>query len=144
MTSEPTLTAAPSLAPTLDSPLIGSAAAVGQPAAVDTSIRPFRHHASDAQLADLKRRILATRWPEKETVSDSSQGVPLATMQELARYWASDYDWRKVEAKLDSYPQFVTTIDGLDIHFIHVKSKEKHALPLVISHGWPGSIIEQL
>jgi len=144
MTSEPTLTAAPSLAPTLDSPLIGSAAAVGQPAAVDTSIRPFRHHASDAQLADLKRRILATRWPEKETVSDSSQGVPLATMQELARYWASDYDWRKVEAKLDSYPQFVTNIDGLDIHFIHVKSKEKHALPLVISHGWPGSIIEQL
>ncbi|MFL6762065.1 MAG: epoxide hydrolase family protein, partial [Sphingomicrobium sp.] len=144
MTSEPTITTTPSPAPTRDAPLIGSAATVAQPAGVDTSIRPFHFHASAADLANLKRRILATRWPEKETVSDSSQGVPLATMQELARYWASDYDWRKVEAKLDSYPQFVTNIDGLDIHFIHVRSKEKNALPVVISHGWPGSILEQL
>src|SRR5215208_4047244 len=143
MTSETTLTAASSSARTLDAPVIATDAAIVQPA-VDTSIRPFQYHASDAQLADLKRRILATRWPEKETVSDTSQGVPLATMQELARYWASDYDWRKVEAKLDSYPQFVTNIDGLDIHFIHVRSKEKNALPLIVTHGWPGSIIEQL
>ncbi|MFL6775641.1 MAG: epoxide hydrolase N-terminal domain-containing protein, partial [Sphingomicrobium sp.] len=107
MTSETTLTAAASPAPTLDAPVIGATAATVQPA-VDTSIRPFQFHASDAQLAALKRRILATRWPERETVSDSSQGVPLATMQELARYWARDYDWRKVQAKLDSYPQFVT------------------------------------
>src|SRR5262245_16990126 len=110
----------------------------------DASIRAFQFHATDDQLADLKRRILATRWPEKETVSDSSQGVPLATMRELAQYWATDYDWRKAEAKLNSYPQFVTNIDGLDIHFIHVKSKEKNALPLIINHGWPGSVIEQI
>ena len=92
----------------------------------------------------MKRRIAATQWPEKETVADESQGVPLATMQELARYWATDHDWRKAEAKLNAYPQFVTNIDGLDIHFIHVKSKEKNALPLVINHGWPGSILEQV
>src|SRR3954469_10617666 len=142
MTSEPTLTAAPSPAPSLDAPAIGAPAAVVELAA-DASIRPFRYHASDAQLADLKRRILATRWPEKEPVADSSQGVPLATMQDLARYWATDYDWRKAEAKLNAFPQFVTNIDGLDIHFIQVKSKHKGALPLVISHGWPGSILEQ-
>jgi pimeloyl-ACP methyl ester carboxylesterase len=110
----------------------------------DRSIRPFRFEASEAALAELKRRIAATRWPEKETVGDSSQGVPLATMRELARYWASGYDWRKAQAKLNRYPQFVTSIDGLDIHFIHVRSKHRNALPLVISHGWPGSILEQL
>ena len=108
------------------------------------AIRPFRVHFSDAALADLKRRIAATQWPEKETVSDSSQGVPLATMQELARYWATDYDWRKAEAKLNAFPQFITKIDGLDIHFIHVRSKNPKALPLIINHGWPGSVLEQI
>jgi hypothetical protein len=108
--------------PPADTSFIGAAATAAQGAA-DTAIRPFQFHASDEALADLKRRIQATRWPEKETVPDTSQGVPLATMQEVARYWASDYDWRKAEAKLNSYPQFVTNIDGLDIHFIHVKSK---------------------
>ena len=143
MTSETTLTAAPSPAPTLDAPVIAAAAAIVQPA-VDTSIRPFQFHASDADLADLKRRILATRWPEKEPVADTSQGVPLATMQDLARYWTTDYDWRNGEAKLNAFPQFKTKIDGLDIHFIHVKSKERNALPLLINHGWPGSILEQV
>ena len=107
-------------------------------------IRPFTFRASDEALEDMRRRILATRWPEKETVADFSQGVPLATMQKLARYWTTEYDWRKVEAKLNSYPQFITNIDGLDIHFIHVRSKEKNALPVIITHGWPGSTIEQL
>ena len=110
----------------------------------DKSIRPFRFNASDEALKNLRRRIRATQWPEKETVNDESQGVPLATMRDLARYWATDYDWRKVEAKLNALPQFITNIDGLDIHFIHVRSKEKNALPLIINHGWPGSIIEQL
>src|SRR3712207_1511264 len=108
------------------------------------AIRPFKFKATDAQLAELRRRINATQWPEKETVNDLSQGVPLAIMQELARYWATDYDWRKVEAKLNALPQFITNIDGLDIHFIHVRSKHKNALPILISHGWPGSIIEQI
>src|SRR5262245_5207852 len=118
---------------------------VAQPTSSDgTDIRPFRFTFPEADLADLRRRINATKWPEKETVTDPSQGVPLATMRELARYWATDYDWRKCEAKLKALPQFVTTIDGLDIHFIHVRSKEKNALPLIINHGWPGSIIEQL
>jgi pimeloyl-ACP methyl ester carboxylesterase len=109
------------------------------------SIRPFpKFHASQAELDDLKRRILATRWPEKETVNDQTQGVPLATMKALAKYWATEYDWRKVEAKINSYPNFITEIDGLDIHFIHVRSKHKNALPIIITHGWPGSIIEQL
>ncbi|MFL5599559.1 MAG: epoxide hydrolase family protein [Gemmatimonadaceae bacterium] len=110
----------------------------------NTAIRPFTFSAPQERLAEMKRRIAATQWPEKETVADQSQGVPLATMQDLARYWATDYDWRKVEAKLNALPQFVTNIDGLDIHFIQVRSKEKNALPLIISHGWPGSIIEQL
>jgi len=110
----------------------------------DASIRPFRVRVSDEALADLRRRIQATQWPEKETVTDASQGVQLATMQKLARYWATEYDWRKVEAKLNSYPQFITNIDGLDIHFIHVRSKEKNALPIIVTHGWPGSIIEQM
>jgi pimeloyl-ACP methyl ester carboxylesterase len=109
-----------------------------------TAIRPFQVDVPEAELTDLRRRINATRWPEKEPVADFSQGVPLATMQKLARYWTTEYDWRKVEAKLNSYPQFITEIDGLDIHFIHVRSKEKNALPVIITHGWPGSIIEQL
>ena len=110
----------------------------------DASIKPFRVRVSDEALADLRQRIEATRFPEKETVADQSQGVQLATVQKLARYWATEYDWRKVEAKLNSYPQFITNIDGLDIHFIHVRSKEKNALPIIVTHGWPGSIIEQL
>jgi pimeloyl-ACP methyl ester carboxylesterase len=110
----------------------------------DVSIRPFRFTASDEALADLRRRVQATKWPSKETVDDRSQGVQLAVVKNIARYWATDYDWRKVEAKLNSYPQFITTIDGLDIHFIHVRSKEKNALPLIVMHGWPGSILEQL
>src|SRR5215212_844308 len=109
-----------------------------------TEVRPFRIDVPEEDLDDLRRRILATRWPEKETVADFSQGVQLATMQKLARYWTTEYDWRKVEAKLNSYPQFITNIDGLDIHFIHVRSKEKNALPVIVTHGWPGSIIEQL
>jgi pimeloyl-ACP methyl ester carboxylesterase len=113
-------------------------------AAEGDAIRPFTFHASQTALDELRRRIAATRWPEKETVADSSQGVPLATMQDLARYWATDYDWHKAEAKLNAFPQFVTAIDGLDIHFIHVRSKHPNALPLVITHGWPGSILEQI
>jgi pimeloyl-ACP methyl ester carboxylesterase len=109
-----------------------------------TAIRPLRVHAPESQLIDLKRRIKATRWPEQETVTDASQGVQLATMQKLARYWATDYDWRKVEARLNALPQFVTEIDGLDIHFIHVRSKDPNALPVIVTHGWPGSVIEQL
>jgi pimeloyl-ACP methyl ester carboxylesterase len=112
--------------------------------ASDTAIRPFRVRVPDAELVELRRRITATRWPEKETVADHSQGVPLAMVRELARYWATDYDWREGEAKLNAVPQFVTTIDGLAIHFIHVRSKHLSALPLVVTHGWPGSIIEQL
>ncbi|MFM0306539.1 epoxide hydrolase [Paraburkholderia sp. RL17-383-BIF-A] len=108
------------------------------------AIRALRVHAPESQLVDLKRRIEAARLPERETVTDASQGVQLATMQNLLRYWATDYDWRKVEARLNAVPQFVTEIDGLDIHFIHVRSKHKDALPVIITHGWPGSIIEQL
>lgn len=107
-------------------------------------IRPFTYHASEAELDDLRRRIRSARLPEKETVSDFSQGVPLATIQKLARYWATEYDWRKVEARLNAVPNFTTEIDGLDIHFIHARSKHEDALPLIVSHGWPGSIIEQL
>ena len=108
------------------------------------SIRPFTYRASQSELDDLRRRILAARLPEKETVTGFSQGVPLATTQKLARYWATEYDWRKVEARLNAVPNFVTEIDGLDIHFIHVRSKHENALPVIVSHGWPGSIIEQL
>jgi pimeloyl-ACP methyl ester carboxylesterase len=113
-------------------------------AAEDTTLRPFQFHAPEAALTELRRRIQATQWPEKETVTDDSQGVPLAAIQKLARYWATDYDWRKVEARLNALPQFMTNIDGLDIHFVHVRSRHANALPLVVSHGWPGSIIEQL
>ncbi|MEK1852505.1 MAG: epoxide hydrolase family protein [Phyllobacterium sp.] len=108
------------------------------------SIRPFRVDIPDEQLIDLRRRIAATRWPERETVTDTSQGVQLASIRELAHYWGTDYDWRKVEARLNALPMFITEIDGLDIHFIHVRSKNPNALPLVINHGWPGSVIEQL
>ena len=108
------------------------------------SIRPFQVHVPQEALNDLRRRIAATRWPEQETVTDGSQGVQLATMKKLASYWATDYDWRKVETKLNALPQFITTIDGVDIHFIHVKSRHANALPIIITHGWPGSIIEQL
>jgi len=109
-----------------------------------TAIRPFQFNFPDAELSDLRRRINATKWPERELVNDASQGVQLATMQKLASYWAKDYDWRKGEAKLKAVPHFVTEIHGLDIHFIHVRSKETNALPIIITHGWPGSIIEQL
>jgi pimeloyl-ACP methyl ester carboxylesterase len=112
--------------------------------AEDTSIRPFSFRASDEDLADLKRRIRATRWPSRELVNDATQGVQLATIQKLADYWANQHDWRKVEARIFSYPNFVTAIDGVDIHFIHVKSKHPNARPIVITHGWPGSVIENL
>jgi pimeloyl-ACP methyl ester carboxylesterase len=126
-------TAAPSTA-------AGAASAVE----ADNAIRPFRVDIPEDALLDLRRRVATTRWPERETVADDSQGVPLATLQQLARYWATDYDWRKVEARLNSLPQFITAIDDLDIHFIHVRSKHENALPLIVTHGWPGSVIEQL
>ncbi len=109
-----------------------------------TDIRPFRFTASEADLTDLRRRINAMKWPERETVNDETQGVRLATMQKLARYWGTDHDWRKCEARINAVPNFITNIDGLDIHFIQVKSKEKNALPMIITHGWPGSFIEQM
>ena len=112
--------------------------------AADETIRPFKFHATDEQLADLKRRIADTRWPDRETVADDSQGVQLATMQQLADYWLNSYNWRECEARLNSYPNFITNIDGLDIHFIHVRSKHEGSPPIVITHGWPGSIVEQL
>jgi pimeloyl-ACP methyl ester carboxylesterase len=115
-----------------------------QAAADKTAIRPFHVNVPEAELTELRRRINATKWPERETVPDASQGVQLATIQALARYWATDYDWRKVEAKLNALPQFITEIDGLDIHFIHVRSQHENALPLIVTHGWPGSPIEQL
>src|SRR5581483_4418296 len=107
-------------------------------------IRPFQVDVPEAELTELRRRIKATIWPERETVTDASQGVQLATMQALAHYWATEYDWRKCEAKLNALPQFLTEIDGLDIHFIHVRSKHEGALPVIVTHGWPGSILEQI
>ena len=118
--------------------------ATARAAVGDNAIRPFRVNVPEEQLVDLRRRIAATRWPDKETVADRSQGTQLAKLQELVRYWGTDYDWRKVEAKLNALPQFMTTIDGVDIHFIHVRSRHENALPLIVTHGWPGSIIEQL
>jgi pimeloyl-ACP methyl ester carboxylesterase len=109
-----------------------------------SALRPFRVDVPEAELVELRRRINATRWPERESVKDQSQGVPLATIQKLARYWATDYDWRKCEAKLNALPQFISELDGLDIHFVHVRSKHENALPLIVCHGWPGSVIEQL
>jgi len=113
-------------------------------AADDSTIRPFRVSFPDADLAELRRRVNATKWPERETVTDETQGVQLATMQKLASYWGTEHDWRKCEARLNALPQFMTQIDGLDIHFIHVRSKHENALPLIVTHGWPGSVIEQL
>ncbi|HSE03494.1 MAG TPA: epoxide hydrolase, partial [Methylomirabilota bacterium] len=114
-----------------------------RPTAAD-AIRPFEVQMPAADLADLRRRIAATRWPDQETVSDRSQGARLAELQELVRYWGNGYDWRKAEAKLNAWPQFMTSIDGLDIHFIHVRSRHPNALPLIIAHGWPGSVFEQI
>ena len=113
-------------------------------AAEDSAIRPFRISIPEAELIDLRRRIAATRWPDRETINDRSQGVQLAKLQVLVRYWGADYDWRKAEAKLNALPQFITTIDDVDIHFIHVRSTHPNALPVIITHGWPGSVIEQL
>jgi pimeloyl-ACP methyl ester carboxylesterase len=112
--------------------------------AADDAIRRFRIDIPEADLVDLRQRVLATRWPDRETALDQSQGVQLARLQELARYWGTDYDWRKIEARLNALPQFVTTIDGVDIHFIHVRSRHPNALPVIVTHGWPGSVIEQL
>jgi pimeloyl-ACP methyl ester carboxylesterase len=118
--------------------------AVPEQEAGATAIRPFTYEATDAELEDLRARVAATRWPDKETVDDDSQGVQLALMQDLARYWATEYDWRKCEERLNALPSFITEIDGLDIHFIHVRSKHEDALPIVLCHGWPGSVVEQL
>jgi pimeloyl-ACP methyl ester carboxylesterase len=127
-----------------DAAVTGPLSAQSPAGSGDAAIRPFHVGFPEAALVDLRRRINATRWPERETVSDATQGVQLATMQKLAAYWGTDYDWRKVEGRLKALPQFVTTIDGLDIHFIHVRSKHANALPIIVTHGWPGSIIEQL
>jgi pimeloyl-ACP methyl ester carboxylesterase len=116
----------------------------GEQVVDSTAIRPFRASVTDEELAELRRRIKATQWPDRETVTDDTQGVQLTTIQALAQYWAAEYDWRRVEAQLGALPQFVTEIDGLDIHFIHVRSKHDNALPLIVTHGWPGSIIEQM
>jgi len=126
---------------TADRPL---ATPVTRTATADTSIRPFRAQVPDADVADLRRRLAATRWPTRELVDDRSQGVQLATLRELVRYWTTEYDWRTCEAKLNAFPQFMTRIDGVDIHFIHVGSRHDNALPLIMTHGWPGSVIELL
>src|SRR5262249_45185395 len=110
----------------------------------DTAIRPFRAEIPQSAIADLRQRIAATRWPDRETVTDQSQGIQLDKLQALVRYWGTEYDWRKLEAKLNALPQFMTTIDGVDIHFIHVRSRHANALPVIVTHGWPGSVIEQL
>ena len=133
-------TASPSATTSASSAFIGTAPKM----ASDTSIRPFQYHATDEELADLRRRVKSARWPSRELVKGPTQGVQLATMQKLADYWTNQYDWRRVEARMNALPMFVTNIDGLDIHFIHVKSKHPNALPIIITHGWPGSIIEQL
>jgi pimeloyl-ACP methyl ester carboxylesterase len=138
------------LSPGWARPVVQAASGIGSPSARkatindSTAIRPFHVKVPDAQLADLRRRLLATRWPDKETVSDRSQGVPLEQLQMLVHYWGTGYDWRKVEARLNALPQFITNIDGVDIHFIHVRSRHPNALPVIVTHGWPGSVIEQL
>jgi pimeloyl-ACP methyl ester carboxylesterase len=142
-----TILAATAAAGALSLAAAAAPAAAAPPAsAVDgeNAIRPFRINVPEAEINELRRRINATRWPDRETVANESQGVQLATIQELARYWGTDYDWRKCEAKLNALPQLMTEIDGLDIHFIHVRSKHQNALPLIVTHGWPGSVIEQL
>ncbi|MCW3717634.1 epoxide hydrolase N-terminal domain-containing protein, partial [Burkholderia cenocepacia] len=113
-------------------------------AAADDAIRPFHIDIPEADLVDLRRRLAAIRWSDKETVNDDSHGVPQAMLRDPVRYWQTDYDWRKVEARLNALPQFITEIDGLDIHFIHVRSKHGDALPMIVTHGWPGSVIEQM
>src|SRR6195952_4786678 len=128
---------------TTDVPASGPTAS-GTPASGTTAIREFEIAFDESELEELRRRILATRWPERETVDDDSQGMSLATMQELARYWATDYDWRRCEARLNALPQFTTEIDGVDIHVIHVRSPHPDALPLIMTHGWPGSVMEML
>ena len=127
-------------------PSIHGKAQSGPAVNIETSseIRPFRVHVPDATLTDLKRRVNATRWPDKETVTDRTQGVQLAKIKALVKYWGTTYDWRKAEARLNALPQFMTTINGLDIHYIHVKSRHPNALPLIMTHGWPGSIFELL
>ena len=144
---------AESLSPTRRDLLAASAAAgavsvlpaqMASGAGGENAIRPFRVNVPEAELTELRGRINATKWPERETVTDASQGVQLATMQKLAQYWASSHDWRKCEAKINAVPNFITEIDGLDIHFIHVRSKHEKALPMIVTHGWPGSIIEQM
>jgi pimeloyl-ACP methyl ester carboxylesterase len=138
-------TLSPSPTPTIATPssVIGAGTATVEIVG-DAAIRPFHYRATDEELADLKRRIKATKWPDRETVNDDTQGVRLATTQKLADHWLNHHDWRRAEAHLFSYPHFITNIDGLDIHFIHVRSKHPDALPVIITHGWPGSIIEQL
>jgi pimeloyl-ACP methyl ester carboxylesterase len=123
---------------------VSTSAPTTQAARTDTAVRPFRVEVPNEEIADLQRRIAATRWPSQELVADRSQGVQLATIQELARYWATEYDWRQCEAKLNALPQFTTEIDGVSIHFVHVKSPHENAMPLIITHGWPGSVIELL
>jgi pimeloyl-ACP methyl ester carboxylesterase len=136
---------APATTSTDTKPSVASSVATKQPTSTDnTAISTFTVNVPNEQLADLKRRLVATRWPDKETVADASQGAQLAQLQKLVRYWATDYDWRKGEAKLNSFPQFKTKIDGLDIHFIHVRSRHPNAMPLIITHGWPGSVFEQI
>jgi pimeloyl-ACP methyl ester carboxylesterase len=132
------------LASSLSSRAFASSIGVSAAATESDVVRPFRIEFPESALVDLRQRIGAMRWPERETVTDDSQGVPLAAMRQIARYWATEYDWRRCEAKLNTLPQFMTEIDGLDIHFIHVRSRHDNALPLIVSHGWPGSIIEQL
>jgi pimeloyl-ACP methyl ester carboxylesterase len=144
LSAGPSLLAAPGYAHAgTDAVLLAAAPASREPTG-EAAIRPFRARVPNAAVADLRRRLAATRWPTKELVKDRSQGVQLATLKELVRYWATDYDWRKAEAKLNAYPQFVTKIDGVDIHFIHVKSRHPNAMPLIMTHGWPGSVIELL
>jgi pimeloyl-ACP methyl ester carboxylesterase len=138
----PTVTPEHADTATIERPFVGASANVA--ATGDAAIRPFSYRATDDELAELTRRIAATRWPERETVADGTQGVQLEFMQKLAHYWATDYDWRRCEATLNALPSFITEIDGLDIHFIHVRSKHDNALPVIITHGWPGSPIEQL
>jgi pimeloyl-ACP methyl ester carboxylesterase len=138
----PLVTARPPGAPASEGFVAGEATLAE--AMQDLSIRSFQVHVPDEEIVELKRRIAATRWPERETVDDASQGVQLATIQKLARYWLAEYDWRRCEAKLNALPQFITEIDGLDIHFVHVRSRHEDALPLIVTHGWPGSVVEQL
>ncbi|MDP9198667.1 MAG: epoxide hydrolase N-terminal domain-containing protein, partial [Pseudomonadota bacterium] len=124
--------------------LAASSYALAAPATGSDAIRPFRIEVPEAELVDLRRRLAATRWPTRELVEDRSQGVQLGALRELARYWSTEYDWRKAEARLNALPQFTTEIDGVEIHFIHVRSKHENALPLIMTHGWPGSVFEML